>query len=67
MFKEFTINSLSGFISTIKTGTYYNDESMIVTIAANGTAAERTENVSITFTDFENNDLTIEIPITQNA
>jgi hypothetical protein len=65
MFKEFTINSLSGFISTIKTGTYYNDESMIVTIAANGTAAERTENVSITFTDFENNDLTIEIPITQ--
>ena len=67
MFKEFTINSLSGFISTIKTGTYYNDESMIVTIAANGTAAERTENVSITFTDFDNNDLTIEIPITQNA
>jgi hypothetical protein len=67
MFKEFTINSLSGFISTIKTGTYYNDESMIVTIAANGTTAERTENVSITFTDFENNDLTIEIPITQNA
>jgi hypothetical protein len=38
---------------------------MIVTIAANGTAAERTENVSITFTDFDNNDLTIEIPITQ--
>jgi hypothetical protein len=67
MFKEFTINSLSGFISTIKTGTYYNDESMIVTIAANGTAAERTENVSITFTDFDNNDLTIEIPITQDA
>jgi len=66
MFKEFTINSLSGFISTIKTGTYYNDESMIVTIAANGTAAERTENVSITFTDFDNNDLTIEIPITQD-
>jgi hypothetical protein len=66
MFKEFTINSLSGFISTIKTGTYYNDESMIVTIAANGTAAERTENVSITFTDFYNNDLTIDIPITQD-
>jgi len=67
MFKEFTINSLSGFLSSPKSGTYYNDESMVVTIAANTTGIERTSNVSIKFKDFNNVETTIEIPITQNA
>lgn len=65
MFKEFTINSLSGFLSSPKTGTYYNDESMVVTITANTTGIERTSNVSIKFKDFNNVETTIEIPITQ--
>jgi hypothetical protein len=65
MFKEFTINSLSGFLSSPKSGTYYNDESMVVTIAANTTGIERTSNVSIKFKDFNNVETTIEIPITQ--
>ncbi len=67
MFKEFTINSLSGFLSSPKTGTYYNDESMVVTISANTTGIERTSNVSIKFKDFNNVETTIEIPITQDA
>lgn len=66
MFKEFTINSLSGFLSSPKTGTYYNDESMVVTIAANTTGIERTSNVTIKFKDFNNVETTIEIPITQD-
>ena len=40
---------------------------MIVSITANATAAERTENITITFKDFDNNDLMVDIPITQNA
>lgn len=66
LFKEFTINSLSGFLSSPKTGTYYNDESMVVTIAANTTGIERTSNVTIKFKDFNNVETTIEIPITQD-
>lgn len=67
MFKQFSIKTLSGFISSPTSGVQYQDTSIIVTIAANATAAERTENITITYRDFDNNDLLIDIPITQNA
>jgi len=67
MFKQFTINSLSGFISSPTSGVKTEDTSMIVTIAANATAAERTANISLKFKDFDNNEIIVEIPITQNA
>ena len=67
MFKQFTINSLSGFISSPTSGVKTEDTSMIVTIAANATAAERTVNISLKFKDFDNNELIVEIPITQDA
>jgi hypothetical protein len=66
MFKQFSIKTLSGFISSPTSGVQYEDTSIIVTIAANATAAERTENITITYRDFDNNDLLIDIPITQN-
>lgn len=67
MFKQFTITSLSGFISSPTSGVKTEDTSMVITIAANATAAERTENISLKFKDFDNNELIVEIPITQNA
>ena len=67
MFKQFTITSLSGFISSPTSGVKTEDTSMIVTIAANATAAERTTNISLKFKDFDNNELIVEIPITQDA
>ena len=67
MFKEFTIRTLTGFISSPTSGVKTEDTSMIVTIAANATATERTKSISIDFTDFDNNDLKVEIAITQNA
>jgi len=67
MFKQFSIKTLSGFISSPTSGVQYQDTSIIVTIAANATAAERTENITITYRDFDNNDLLIDIPIIQNA
>ena len=67
MFKQFTITSLSGFISSPTSGVKTEDTSMIVTIAANATAAERTTNISLKFKDFDNNEIIVEIPITQNA
>lgn len=67
MFKQFQIKALSGFISSPTSGVKTEDTSMIVTISANGTAAERTENITITFKDFENNDLVVDIPIIQTA
>jgi len=67
MFKQFSIKTLSGFISSPTSGVQYEDTSIIVTIAANATAAERTENITITYRDFDNNDLIIDIPITQDA
>jgi hypothetical protein len=66
MFKQFSIKTLSGFISSPTSGVQYQDTSIIVTIAANATAAERIENITITYRDFDNNDLLIDIPITQN-
>jgi hypothetical protein len=67
MFKQFSIKTLVGFISSPTSGVQYQDTSIIVTIAANATAAERTENITITFKDFENNDLMVDIPIIQQA
>jgi len=67
IFKQFTINSLGGFISSPTSGVKTEDTSMIVTIAANATAAERTENISLKFKDFDNNEIIVEIPITQDA
>ena len=67
MFKQFSIKTLVGFISSPTSGVQYEDTSIIVTIAANATAAERTENITITFKDFENNDLMVDIPIIQEA
>jgi len=67
MFKQFSIKTLSGFISSPTSGVQYQDTSIIVTITANATAAERTENITITFKDFDNNDLIIDIPIIQQA
>jgi hypothetical protein len=67
MFKEFTISTLTGFISSPTSGVKTEDTSMIVTIAANATAIERTKSISIDFTDFDNNDFKVNIPITQNA
>jgi hypothetical protein len=66
MFKQFSIKTLSGFISSPTSGVQYQDTSIIVTIAANATAAERIENITITYRDFDNNDLLIDIPITQD-
>jgi len=45
----------------------YQDTSIIVSITANATAAERTENITVTYRDFDNNDLIVDIPITQQA
>ena len=67
MFKQFQIKSLSGWLSSATVGIKYEDTSMIVTIAANATAAERTENITVTYRDFDNNDLIVDIPITQQA
>jgi hypothetical protein len=67
MFKQFSIKTLSGFISSPTSGVQYQDTSIIVTITANATAAERTENITITYRDFDNNDLIVDIPITQQA
>ena len=67
MFKQFSIKTLSGFISSPTSGVQYQDTSIIVTIAANATAAERIENITITYRDFDNNDLLVDIPITQQA
>lgn len=66
MFKQFSIKTLSGFISSPTSGVQYQDTSIIVTIAANATAAERIENITITYRDFDNNDLLVDIPITQD-
>ena len=67
MFKQFSIKTLSGFISSPTSGVQYQDTSIIVTITANATAAERTENITVTYRDFDNNDLIVDIPITQQA
>ena len=67
MFKQFQIKALSGWLSSPTVGIKYEDTSMIVTIAANGTAAERTDVVGIVFKDYDNNNFEVEIPITQNA
>lgn len=67
MFKQFSIKTLVGFISSPTSGVQYQDTSIIVTIAANATAAERIEYITITYRDFDNNDLMIDIPITQDA
>jgi hypothetical protein len=67
MFKQFQIKSLSGWLSSATVGIKYEDTSMIVTIAANGTASDRTENITVTYRDFDNNDLIVDIPITQQA
>lgn len=65
VFKQFTINSLTGFLSSPKTGVYYADESMVVTIAANTSGVDRTNNISIKFKDFDNVETIIEIPVIQ--
>jgi hypothetical protein len=67
MFKQFTITSLSGFISSPISGIKTEDTSMIVTIDANTTAAERTTNINLKFKDYDNNELIVEIPIIQEA
>lgn len=67
MFKQFSIKTLVGFISSPTSGVQYQDTSIIVSIDANATAAERTENITVTYRDFDNNDLMIEIPIRQQA
>ena len=67
MFKQFQIKALSGWLSSPTVGIKYEDTSMIVTIAANATAAERTDVVGIVFKDYDNNNFEVEIPITQNA
>jgi hypothetical protein len=67
MFKQFQIKSLSGWLSSPTVGIKYEDTSMIVTIAANGTASDRTDVVGIVFKDYDNNNFEVEIPITQTA
>jgi hypothetical protein len=67
LFKQFQIKSLSGWLSSSTVGIKYEDTSMIVTIAANATASERTDVVGIVFKDYDNNNFEVEIPITQNA
>ena len=67
LFKQFQIKSLSGWLSSPTVGIKYEDTSMIVTIAANATAAERNDVVGIVFKDYDNNNFEVEIPITQNA
>jgi hypothetical protein len=67
MFKQFQIKSLSGWLSSATVGIKYEDTSMIVTIAANGTASDRSDVVNIVFKDYDNNNFEVEIPITQTA
>ena len=67
MFKQFQIKALSGFISSPTSGVKTEDTSMIVTIAANGTASDRSDVVGIVFKDYDNNNFEVEIPITQTA
>jgi hypothetical protein len=67
MFKQFQIKSLSGWLSSATVGIKYEDTSMIVTIAANGTASDRSDVVGIVFKDYDNNNFEVEIPITQTA
>jgi hypothetical protein len=67
MFKQFQIKPVSGWLSSATVGIKYEDTSMIVTIAANGTATDRTDVVGIVFKDYDNNNFEVEIPITQTA
>ena len=66
MFKQFTITSVTGWITSPTSGVKTEDTSMIVTIAANGTAAERNDVISVKFKDFDNNEIIVEIPIFQD-
>jgi len=65
MFKQFSIKELENFISSPTFGVKYEDTSMIVTIDANTSGIERSENISIGFLDYNDNSITVEIPITQ--
>jgi hypothetical protein len=67
MFKQFQIKPLSGWLSSPTVGVKYEDTSMIVTIAANATASQRTDVVGIVFKDYDNNNFEVEIPIIQEA
>lgn len=66
IFKQFTITSVTGWITSPTSGVKTEDTSMIVTIAANGTAAERNDVISVKFKDFDNNEIIVEIPIFQD-
>jgi hypothetical protein len=66
MFKQFTITSVTGWITSPTSGVKTEDTSMIVTIAANGTAVERNDIISVKFKDFDNNEIIVEIPIFQD-
>ena len=65
MFKEFEIKALSGWLSSPTVGIKYEDTSMIVTIAANTSGIERSDVVGFLFKDYNDNNITVEIPITQ--
>jgi len=67
LFKQFTITSLSGWVTSPTSGVKYDDTSMTVSIAANTTGLLRTYNINLKFKDFDNNELIVEIPITQDA
>ena len=67
LFKQFTITSLSGWVTSPTSGVKYDDTSMTVSIAANATGLLRTYNINLKFKDFDDNELIVEIPITQEA
>jgi len=67
LFKQFTITSLSGWVTSPTSGVKYDDTSMTVSIDANTTGLLRTYNINLKFKDFDNNELIVEIPITQDA
>ena len=65
LFKQFTITSVTGWITSPTSGIKYDDTSMIISIAANTTGLQRTDNITIKFKDFDDVETIVEIPITQ--
>lgn len=65
LFKEFTITSVTGWITSPTSGKKYDDTSMIISIDANTTGLQRIDNVTIKFKDFDDVETIVEIPITQ--
>jgi len=65
MFKEFEIKPIASFITSPTYGIKYEDTSIIVSIAANTSGIERTEDISVNFLDYNDNIIEFQIFVTQ--